>query len=70
VHLDDNNGQRDQHLIPGEGEFEFSPFLAALQSARYSGYLGVELGWDYTVDPDPAVKLSNERVTFLMSKLL
>jgi fructoselysine 3-epimerase len=65
VHLDDNNGQRDQHLIPGEGQFIFPPFLSALHKARYSGYLGIELGWDYTIDPDPAVRLSYERVAAL-----
>jgi sugar phosphate isomerase/epimerase len=69
VHLDDNNGQRDQHLIPGDGRFEFAPFLAALQQAKYAGFLTVELSWDYSVDPDPAVHLSHERVTALLRDL-
>jgi sugar phosphate isomerase/epimerase len=69
VHLDDNNGLRDQHLVPGEGQFEFPPFLAALQSAGYAGFMGVELGWDYTIDPDPAARLSAERITSQMSSL-
>jgi protein FrlC len=54
VHIDDNDGARDQHLIPGEGNFDFAPFIAALRDAGYEGFLSAELGWDYTVDPDPA----------------
>ena len=54
VHVDDNNGLRDQHLIPGEGTFNFAPFLEALEKRNYQGYLCVELSWDVTVDPDPA----------------
>jgi protein FrlC len=54
VHVDDNNGQRDQHLVPGEGSIHFQDFFAALLEANYDGFLGAELGWDYTLDPDPA----------------
>jgi protein FrlC len=66
VHVDDNDGVRDQHLVPGEGNFEFPPFIAALQGAGYDGYLAAELSWDYTFDPDPPARLTVER----MSKLL
>lgn len=62
VHLNDNNGLRDQHLVPGEGSFEFAPFLAALRGAGYEGFLAVELSWDYTLDPDPAARLTVERL--------
>ena len=54
VHVDDNNGLRDQHLIPGQGTFNFVPFLEALEKRNYQGYLCIELSWDVTVDPDPA----------------
>jgi protein FrlC len=62
IHLDDNLGERDQHLVPGEGSFDFSSLLKALQEESYEGYLGVELGWDYTLDPDPPARLSVERL--------
>jgi protein FrlC len=55
VHVDDNFGQRDQHLVPGDGNIDFGPILAALVQAGYDGFLSAELGWDYTLDPDPAV---------------
>jgi protein FrlC len=66
VHLDDNDGRRDQHLIPGDGSFDFPPFVAALRRAGYDGYLCAELSWDYTVDPDPAARLAAERIHTLI----
>jgi sugar phosphate isomerase/epimerase len=56
VHVDDNLGQRDQHLIPGEGSIDFQSFLGALEEAGYNGFVCAELSWDYTVDPEPAVR--------------
>jgi protein FrlC len=60
VHVDDNLGQRDQHLVPGDGNIDFISFIAALRQAGYAGYLSAELGWDYTVDPEPAVRRTIE----------
>ena len=62
IHIDDNNGLRDQHLVPGDGVFDFTPFIAALNAAGYQGYLGAELGWDYTIDPDPAAQQTVHRL--------
>jgi fructoselysine 3-epimerase len=56
VHVDDNNGLRDQHLVPGDGSLEFGSFLAALREVNYTGFLCAELTWDYTVDPDAPVR--------------
>ncbi len=63
VHVDDNNGLRDQHLVPGEGTLDFDAFFAALRQSGYAGYLCAELGWDYTVDPDLAARQTLERLT-------
>jgi protein FrlC len=62
VHIDDNHGQRDQHLVPGDGVFDFVSFLAALDEVGYDGFLAAELGWDYTLDPDSAARLTVERM--------
>jgi len=62
VHIDDNHGQRDQHLVPGEGTFDFVSMLRALDREGYNGYLGAELEWGYTIDPDPPVRLTVERM--------
>jgi len=69
VHVDDNNGLRDQHLIPGEGTFDFEPFLAALREVGYDGFLCAELSWDYTVDPDPAARRTADRLTQLFRRI-
>jgi len=62
VHVDDNLGQRDQHLVPGDGIFDFVGMLRALNDIGYDGGLGAELGWGYTIDPDPPAKLTVERM--------
>ncbi len=54
LHLSDNNGKEDQHLVPGKGEYDFKALISALRLALYDGFLTVELGWDYVLDPDPA----------------
>lgn len=66
VHVNDNDGRRQQNLIPGEGTFDLKGFLNVLREANYRGFLTTELGWDYTLDPLPAVRLSAERVRRLL----
>jgi protein FrlC len=58
VHVDDNQGQRDQHLVPGEGGTCVPEFLNAIQATGYDGFVCVELSWDYTLDPEPAARQS------------
>ena len=62
IHIDDNHGQRDEHLIPGDGTIDFAPFLATLQEVGYRGFLTVELGFGYTINPDEAVRESAKRM--------
>jgi protein FrlC len=62
VHVDDNLGQRDQHLIPGDGSFDFVPLIAALRQTGYSGFLTAELSWDYTLEPDLAARAARARM--------
>lgn len=61
-HIDDNNGNDDQHLIPGDGSIAFEPFLSNLKRSGYDGFLAVELGYPYTADPDAASCLSLQRM--------
>ncbi len=56
IHIDDNHGDSDAHLIPGEGKIDFGPFVQALKEIGYQGFVAAELGFQYTLDPDPAVK--------------
>lgn len=56
IHIDDNNGDSDAHLIPGEGNIDFEPFARALKEVNYQGFVSAELGFQYTLDPDLAVE--------------
>lgn len=64
-HIDDNVGITDDHMVPGQGKMDYTLFLDRLQASGYQGHLAVELGFQYTVDPDIAVKQSIE---FLRAK--
>jgi protein FrlC len=55
IHIDDNYGDSDAHLIPGEGDIDFGPFVEALKEIDYQGFVSGELGFGYTLDPDTAV---------------
>lgn len=43
IHLSDNHGDLDAHLLPGEGGFNFKDGLGALTEADYNGWLSAEL---------------------------
>lgn len=62
IHVDDNLGKRDQHLIPGEGKIDFPEFYRLVADTGYAGYLCAELSWDYTLDPDTAARQTIERL--------
>lgn len=63
IHIDDNHGTSDAHLIPGEGEIDFQAFAEALEDIDYQGFISAELGFQYTLNPDRAVKQSYEALT-------
>ena len=63
IHIDDNHGTSDDHKIPGEGEIDFLPFFKELEKNGYDGFLTVELGWNYTIEPDmAALKKTSVRI--------
>lgn len=68
IHLDDNNTMGDQHKIPGEGTIDFVPFFLALLETGYEGFLTVELGFDYTANPDAAAYQSRKVVLSLLEE--
>jgi sugar phosphate isomerase/epimerase len=43
LHISDNSGERDEHLLPGEGNINWPEFLAALAQASYDGPFMYEL---------------------------
>lgn len=47
IHLDDNKGDFDTHIVPGAGNIEFKPILKALKKIEYRGFITIELGGNY-----------------------
>jgi fructoselysine 3-epimerase len=43
LHIDDNLGDLDSHLLPGAGTFDFPRAYEALRGAGYDGFLSMEL---------------------------
>lgn len=43
VHINDNLGDRDDHLIPGEGSIDWSWFIGALRRHQFQGGLIIEM---------------------------
>lgn len=43
VHIADNNGKEDRHLVPGDGTIDWEEVFAALKRHRYDGYYSVDL---------------------------
>ncbi|MBI3127106.1 MAG: sugar phosphate isomerase/epimerase [Candidatus Tectomicrobia bacterium] len=43
THIHDNDGRRDEHLVPGEGAVDWGAFAGALEAAGYGGALTFEI---------------------------
>jgi len=56
IHIDDNHGDSDAHMIPGDGRIDFATLARALKENDYRGFVSAELGFQYTLDPDAAVQ--------------
>jgi len=69
VHLNDNDGNKHQGLVPGDGSFDYLPLLRTLAETHFPGFLSVELSWDYSVDPEPHVTVAARRIREWMSRL-
>jgi protein FrlC len=62
VHVNDNDSRHQQNNIPGEGCFDFPQFIKLLRENSYNGYLAVEIGWQYSFNPVPAVTEALQRM--------
>lgn len=63
VHINDNQGgEKQQNLIPGEGTYDFPSLIRVLRKHGFAGFLSAELSREYADDPEPPLRLSAERV--------
>ena len=69
IHIDDNHGISDDHKIPGEGKINFLPFFSELKKNGYDGFLTVELGWNYIMEPDLAATKSRHKIESLLNEV-
>jgi sugar phosphate isomerase/epimerase len=65
IHIDDNNGDADAHMIPGKGKVDFEALAEGLDKIGYKGFLSGELGTAYIMDPTSACK---DTLAFLKSR--
>jgi sugar phosphate isomerase/epimerase len=66
IHLEDIQGTRHYHLIPGLGDIDFDSVLRALKKMDYPNYLTVEL-YPYTETPSEAAAAA---YAFLREKII
>lgn len=64
VHLHDNHGFGDEHLVPGRGEIDFERVLGALKGSNYDGPLVLE-PWNPS-DPLVAAREGLEHIKSLL----
>ena len=57
IHAHDNNGTKDDHLLPGDGKIHWEKFLNDLVHIRFRGAFILELAGEN----DPAVTMTNAR---------
>lgn len=63
IHVNDNHGRdRQQNLIPGEGNFDFKTLIRVLKNSHYSGFLSAELSKEYANEPEFALRTTSERL--------
>lgn len=68
IHVNDNDGKQDQHLIPGQGQYDFQRMIHALRSVLFDGCLSADLGWRYTNNPNPAANKTQEFLENLINQ--
>jgi len=68
IHIDDNFGNMDSHLIPKEGSIDFEKLAKVLDRIDYKNYISVELGTSYIMNPHNACKKSIEVLKNLFKK--
>ena len=66
LHLVDNDGVSDTHLLPGDGIMPLRQILADMRSAGFDGTVTVELVTNYISDPSYYAKLALERTKELL----
>jgi protein FrlC len=66
IHVNDNDGKQQSNSIPGTGTFAFSTLAKVLAENGYTGFITLELGWNYSSDPYPAASEALRQIKYFM----
>ena len=66
LHLVDNDGQSDSHLLPGDGIMPLKQILRDMRAAGYDGMATIELVTNYMSAPSHYAKLALDRAKELL----
>jgi len=67
IHVHDNDGKRDSHLLPFEGTIDWRAFAACLERSRPQAPLVLELRCKE--DPEPCIQEARRRVTRILAQV-
>lgn len=68
LHINDNDGMWDKHMVPYTGILEWEKFYEGLRTINYRGTLNFELYWDFEPEKLPAVIDEVAAIGRMMSK--
>lgn len=68
LHVHDNNGQFDSHLIPWQGSINWNEFVAAIRDINFSGCISLETYVD--LDMPREVKTSMRKLLSQLARIL
>ena len=69
MHIQDNHGKRDEHLLPGDGTIDWKAFLNILNNIGYQGDLVLEAHHQTQDAPDEERKAILAELLFLTQKM-
>ena len=58
LHVHDNHGIYDEHLVPGDGSLNYGEIMQKLKEINFDGMAVLELSWD--IDPENGIRKSIE----------
>lgn len=73
LHLHDNDGEEDQHALPGTGTIVWKSLMEKLDRLGYEGALSLEVrstGYADNADPSAFLQLAMEKATTLTNWIL
>lgn len=63
IHVNDNDGKKQQNLIPGDGTFSFETFFEKLRKTGFDGVVSAELSTDYGLNVQPVIEETSRRLS-------